>query len=580
MGTAGTEYELGGLPNSQSMIDLPQQGGFPFTSSRSTGNLQGLGAYGGGGGGPGQQQQRRTMFNPHSHIHHLPQQQQPPLPHQQQLRRQAAPAHINTNTGYQSSSQATSATMTPTSCLSRPGSRPASRPASPTMSNAPGQPMNKKRKSSSGFTSFLPSKSGGDQQQHRRMPSGLTMTPRVETTGLTMASGMNSAAASVTSPFASPGGQMVGGQGNFMTIPAGGGAGQWYGSGPPTPQEGAASAGGQGMQGHWSLNPSALDQHLSRAQNQNAAYFSQPASAVPSRASSPVLQHSRGGPGGALAAYARQQTMPMPTRQTQQQQYQTQQTQQAYQQLQQHQQQLQQQMAAHQQHQQQYPQSASTSTSTSTEPDSVPPPTITKILPSEGPVAGGTEVSIYGHNFTSSTQILFGEKIANTSFYGSQSLLATAPPSRPGGVNVTCAQPNGGTQYSPPTGIAGGARQVFTYTEQKDPRMMEMALRFVSQQQTGNQMGWGAMASSFASRFVDGSVGRAGIGGQSLGQQRDHLLQGQQQQVQGGGFEGGTNGGGHQQAPQQQQQVGGVVGAVRASWGKEEELKAQQAYPR
>ncbi|KAI7259132.1 hypothetical protein KC335_g11912, partial [Hortaea werneckii] len=139
------------------------------------------------------------------------------------------------------------------------------------------------------------------------------------------------------------------------------------------------------------------------------------------------------------------------------------------------------------------------------------------------PYVGGTEVSIYGYNFTNGTQVLFGDKLAVTVFYGPQALLATSPPSRPGGVNVTLVPPNAsqsGQYQTPPS----ANRQIFTYTDH-NPRMMEMALRYMSQQQTGNASGWGQLASQYATHFMNNNVGRAGIAG------------GQTGNVNGGGYE-------------------------------------------
>ncbi|KAK5118567.1 hypothetical protein LTR85_008032 [Meristemomyces frigidus] len=430
-----------GLPMSQSMVDLHAQM-HPFTSSRSTGNLQSL-AY-------GQQQ-----FNPHSHVHQLPQ----------------------VNTGY--SSQATSATMTPTSL---------SRPASPTSAGQAGP--NKKRKSSS---------------FHRRVPSGLTMTPRVDTSQ-PPSSNLPSAISAVTSPFSPTGDGFSGGGGgqqqSYMTIPANNGPAQYYNSGPPTPSENYSGGGGQ----HGGFTQSQIDQHLARSHNAQA-YFSHPSSAVPSRAASPVLQQTRSGP---MAAYARQQQQhhqhPPPI--------QTPTNQQSMQGLarQQPQQQQHGQYQMHHQHQQSA--SVSASGSSSAEPvDNTSPPTITKITPADGPYLGGTDVAIYGYNFQNGMQVLFGEKVATTVYYGPQALLATSPPSRPGGVNVTLLPPNGqpgSSQYSPNATVN---RQIFTYTDQ-NPKMMEMALRYMSQQQTGDQMRWNSLANQYANQYVSSNVGRAGIGGQ------------------------------------------------------------------
>ena len=457
---------MGGLPQSHSMVDLSNHA-YPFTSSRSTGNLQAM-AYGA----------QSQPFNPHSHVHQLP------------------------TGGY--SSQATSATMTPTSM-----SRPASRPASPTSAGQVGP--NKKRKSSS---------------FHRKVPSGLTMTPRVDTSQ-PPSSNIPSAVSNITSPFSPTGEGGTGGfsqQGSYMTIPTNNGPAQYYNSGPPTPSENQQNmfAGG--------FTQAQLEQHMARSQNAQA-YFSHPSSAVPSRASSPVLQQSVPGRSG-IAAYARQHNVQNPGGQTLQQQARQPPQQQIQQQYQQ--QPMQAQPGLHQ------------TTGGGAEMDTSSPPTITKITPADGPYVGGTEVSIYGYNFTNGTQVLFGDKLAVTVFYGPQALLATSPPSRPGGVNVTLVPPNGPQQgnhtyQSPPS----ANRQIFTYTDH-NPRMMEMALRYMSQQQTGSAAGWGQLASQYANSFMTGNVGRAGIGGAG-----------------GGGGAGGQGGGGGFEAGEDA--VIGVLDAVDGS---------------
>jgi len=440
-----------GLPMSQSMVDL-QSHAYPFTSSRSTGNLAALGAAYAG----------HQQFNPHSHVHQLP--------------------PTTSASGY--NSQATSATMTPTSM-----SRPASRPGSP-MSVGQAGP-NKKRKSSS---------------FHRKMPSGLTMTPARPDASQPPSAGLPSAAlSSVTSPFSPTGdgnNTGFGQQGSYMTIPTNSGPAQYYGSGPPTPSENQHQP--------FPFTQAQIEQHLARAQNAQA-YFSHPSSAVPSRASSPVLQLQQPPPGrGNMAAYARQQQaqgVQTPGGGMMQQQQQARQQQQVAQ----HSHQANAQSAQYASTGMQMQQNNQAQAVGGSEQDNTSPPTITKITPADGPYLGGTEVSIYGYNFTNGTQVMFGDKVAVTVFYGPQALLATSPPSRPGGVNVTLVPPNGqqGSAYqSPPV---GGNRQIFTYTDQ-NPRMMEMALRFMSQQQTGSQVGWGQLASSYATQYLSTNVSRAGIG--------------------------------------------------------------------
>ncbi|KAH9843454.1 Protein MGA2 [Teratosphaeria destructans] len=420
VGPFATPY-ANGLPMSHSMLELQhasaQQGVHPFTSSRSTGNLQAL-AYG-------------SQYNAHSHVHQIPQ------------------------SGH--TSQTTSATMTPTAL---------SRPASPTGAGQAGP--NKKRKSST---------------FHRRVPSGLTMTPVETRVDQGIASGLPSATSTMTSPFSPPGDGMGLGQQSYMTIPANNGPANYYASGPPTPSENQQS---------FQITQAQID-HITRERNAQA-YFSHPSSAVPSRSGSPVLQQqSRPN----MTAYARQpQAIQTPTNSIPGRGPMSQQ----------------QQQHAHSMYQQQQRQQHQTTPAPET--DNSTASIITKITPTEGPSVGGTEVSIFGYNFQPDSRVVFGDREATTTYYGPTALLATSPPSRPGGVNVTLMPPLGqqGLQYaSPPAN-----RQIFTYTD-KDPRMMELALRYLSQQQSGNSMGWNQMANQLANQYVSNNIGRAGIGGQHQG---------------------------------------------------------------
>lgn len=343
----------------------------------------------------------QTHYNAHSHIHQMP------------------------SSGY--ASQTTSATMTPTSL---------SRPASPSSAGQAGP--NKKRKSSS---------------FHRRVPSGLTMTPRVDTaqTSSANASGSGSISQASFSPSSTTAYNSAG-EPSYMAVPNNAAQAGYYGSGPPTPANETTQY----------FNQAQID--MARSQNA-AAYFSHPSSAVPSRANSPVLQTNR----PSMTNYGRQ-PIQTPTNSIQGRQavYGGQVTQGL----------------------------------TIQDQDRTSPPTITKITPPEGPVSGGTEVSIYGYNFTNGTQVMFGDQLATTVFYGPQALLATAPPSRPGGVNVTLVPLAGNSmQFVNPT----TSRQVFTYMD-TNPRMMEMALRFLSQQQTGSQMPWNQFTNQVATKFMQSGM--------------------------------------------------------------------------
>jgi hypothetical protein len=140
-------------------------------------------------------------------------------------------------------------------------------------------------------------------------------------------------------------------------------------------------------------------------------------------------------------------------------------------------------------------------------------PTITKITPLSGPTVGGTEVSIFGYNFTHSTQIMFGESLAPTTFYGEQSILAISPPGRRGQVRVKIApSQRSALQYT----ASQNNSTVFTYVD-TNPEMMEMALRFLSQQQTGDPTRWMQYTNDVANQFMQTSISPAGIQGGTYG---------------------------------------------------------------
>ncbi|KAF2161228.1 hypothetical protein M409DRAFT_69854 [Zasmidium cellare ATCC 36951] len=372
----------------------------PFPSSRSAGNLQAL-AYGG------------AAFNPHSHVHQLP------------------------GSGY--ASQTTSATMTPTS-LSRPGS--------PTNAGQAGP--NKKRKSA--------------QFSHRKVPSTLAMTPRVDTSqppssNMPSAVSMSSQFSPSTATFPNQVNQ------SYMTIPSNNGPAHYYNSGPSTP----ANENG----------PFNFSQPVDLSQMRtNQAYFSHPSSAVPSRAASPVQQQSRAN----MAAYARQQQPQQPIQtptnsisgRPQQQMY-----------------------------------GGHTMPGSGGHESHGPYPCITRITPREGPASGGTEVAIFGENFVMGMSVQFGDypNLANTTFVNPNALIAIAPSGRPGPVSLTLVPPPGQTRWPKPA-----SPTIYRYTTTSDQEeMMMAALKFLSEQHLGSVDHWQTLAQKSAASFVQSRMNPAGL---------------------------------------------------------------------
>ncbi len=72
------------------------------------------------------------------------------------------------------------------------------------------------------------------------------------------------------------------------------------------------------------------------------------------------------------------------------------------------------------------------------------PPTITKISPAAGPLAGGTAVTITGTNLTGATAVLFGSTPAKSfTVVSATQITATSPAGGPGLVDVTVVTPGG-----------------------------------------------------------------------------------------------------------------------------------------
>lgn len=191
------------------------------------------------------------------------------------------------------------------------------------------------------------------------------------------------------------------------------------------------------------------------------AFYSAPNSAHQSRAPSPVLV------GPNLAAFQRQQAHgganAMPNRQNP------------------------------------FAMSTSSMASTMTEPER-PPPIINKVTPSEGPPSGGTEISVYGSGFTPGMEVMFGDQVATaTTYWGEKALCCVLPPGQVGIVPVSIA-PSPLRQFSSPP---PGQTQVFNYVgKTSEMQMMEMALRFYSQKETGRADQWQALAQGAANAWV------------------------------------------------------------------------------
>jgi alpha-tubulin suppressor-like RCC1 family protein len=79
----------------------------------------------------------------------------------------------------------------------------------------------------------------------------------------------------------------------------------------------------------------------------------------------------------------------------------------------------------------------------------VPPPTVTKVKPNKGPVAGGTAVTITGASFTEVESVKFGSTdAASYTVNSASSITAVSPPETPRKVHVTVTTPIGTSALS------------------------------------------------------------------------------------------------------------------------------------
>ncbi|GAA6054535.1 hypothetical protein JCM3770_005834 [Rhodotorula araucariae] len=133
------------------------------------------------------------------------------------------------------------------------------------------------------------------------------------------------------------------------------------------------------------------------------------------------------------------------------------------------------------------------------------PPRITRLIPGEGPVHGGIEVTVLGENFVQDLTCVFGDSAAvPTHFWSSSTLVCVLPPSaNPGPVVV-------GIKGVPLTVEQGTGLQLFTYKDDSDRSLLELALQVVGLKMTGRLED----AAAVAMRIVgNGPAGAGGVGG-------------------------------------------------------------------
>lgn len=108
-------------------------------------------------------------------------------------------------------------------------------------------------------------------------------------------------------------------------------------------------------------------------------------------------------------------------------------------------------------------------------------PCIQKIIPAQGPCRGGIEVTLLGYNFRPGLIVKFGAKNALATHCWSESTIVTyLPPSAHAG-QVLVSFENENLDAS----LAPGLHMVFTYTDDTDRQLIELALQIVGLKMNG-----------------------------------------------------------------------------------------------
>ncbi|EXJ61082.1 hypothetical protein A1O7_05235 [Cladophialophora yegresii CBS 114405] len=111
-----------------------------------------------------------------------------------------------------------------------------------------------------------------------------------------------------------------------------------------------------------------------------------------------------------------------------------------------------------------------------------PPPLIHKLVPAEGSVTGGTEVTLLGNGFYQGLEVMFGDTEATTTtFWGEKCLNCIAPPAlQPGVVPVVFKHDH--PQYSTMPQQSQTRPSLFTYVDDRELEMFRLALRTLGKQ--------------------------------------------------------------------------------------------------
>ncbi|GME81665.1 unnamed protein product [[Candida] boidinii] len=128
-------------------------------------------------------------------------------------------------------------------------------------------------------------------------------------------------------------------------------------------------------------------------------------------------------------------------------------------------------------------QSASTTSATSAAAAAANQPVIQRIIPAQGPVRGGVEITLLGCNFRPGLSVKFGANVSLATHCWSDSTIVTylPPASSAGPVLVTFTEDGTNREYL----LNSSSNQIFTYTDDTDKQLIELALQIVGLKMNG-----------------------------------------------------------------------------------------------
>jgi hypothetical protein len=111
-----------------------------------------------------------------------------------------------------------------------------------------------------------------------------------------------------------------------------------------------------------------------------------------------------------------------------------------------------------------------------------PPPLIHKLVPAEGSITGGTEVTLLGNGFYQGLEVMFGDTEATTTtFWGEKCLNCITPPALQAGT-VAVIFKHEHPQYSTLQQQSQTRHTLFTYVDDREVEMYRLALKTVGKQ--------------------------------------------------------------------------------------------------